>query len=462
MPSVSTIAAIRFGTGLVPRKAGPAPAPLDAAALLGDLTAPDTLPARFPVITRAEAEALAGQVRPARRAAEAGTQAGDPAPDIAYRALRQELRLATNRGAQMVLARAVAAPIGFRERLVQFWGDHFATRARNAEMGPMAQVFAEEAIRPHLAGRFPDMLKAAALHPMMLVYLDQTVSVGPNSKAGRKGGGLNENLAREMLELHTLGVGGSYAQADVRQLALLLTGLSFTYRAGWQFDAAKAEPGAETVLGEAYGGAVPADVTEIHAALEDLALHPETGRHLARKLAVHFTSDDPDPGMVEAMAAAYAGSGGALLPVYAAMLEHPAAWETFGAKARQPLDFLVAALRALGVTGERVAGLAPGPVNNQLLAPLRLMGQPFAAPPGPDGWPEQAADWINPQGLAARIEWAMKGPRSWAKPLPDPRRLLRAALDDAAGERLTWAVSRAETAVEGAGLILASPDFNRR
>lgn len=462
MPSTPTIAAIRFGTGLRPRQAGPAPAPLDAAALLGDLTAPDRMPARFPVLTRAEAEALAGQVRPARRAAEAGTKAGDPAPELAYRALRQRLRLATNRGAQMTIARAVEAPVGFAERLVQFWGDHFATRARNAEMGPMAQVFAEEAIRPHLAGRFPDMLKAAATHPMLMVYLDQTASVGPNSPAGRKRGGLNENLAREMLELHTLGVGGSYAQADVRQLALLLTGLSFTYRAGWHFDATKAEPGAELVLGERYGGAVPADVSEIHAALEDLALHPETGRHLARKLAVHFTSDDPDPGMVDAMAAAYAAGGGALLPVYAAMLEHPAAWDSFGAKARQPLDFLVAALRALGVSGAQVAALAQGPVNNQLLGPLRLMGQPFAAPPGPDGWPEEAADWINPQGLAARIEWAMKGPRLWAKPLPDPRRLLRAALDDAAGERLAWAVGRAENAAEGTGLILASPDFNRR
>lgn len=462
MPSVSTIAAIRFGTGLLPRKAGPAPAPLDAAALLGDLTARDRMAARFPVITRAEAEALARQVRPARRAAQAGTEAGDPEPELAYRALRQQLRVATNRGAQMVLARAVDAEIGFRERLVQFWGDHFATRPRNAEMSPMAQVFAEEAIRPHLAGRFPDMLKAAATHPMLMVYLDQTSSVGPNSKSGRKRGGLNENLAREMLELHTLGVGGSYAQADVRQLALLLTGLSWTYRAGWHFDPSKAEPGAEVVLGEAYGGADPADVTEIHAALEDLALHPETGRHLARKLAVHFTGDDPDAGMVAAMAAAYSASGGELMPVYAVMLEHPAAWDTFGAKARQPQDFLVAALRALGATGEQIAALKSGPVNNQLLGPLRLMGQPFAAPPGPDGWPEAAAEWINPQGLAARIEWAMKGPRFWVNPLPDPRRLLRAALDDAAGERLAWAVGRAETVAEGTGLILASPDFNRR
>ncbi len=462
MPSAPTIAAIRFGTGLRPRRAGPAPAPVDAAALLAELQAPDVLAARFPVLTRPEAEEMARQVRPARRAGQAGTERGDPAPELAYRALRQRLRFATARGAQMAIARAVEAEIGFRERLVQFWSDHFATRPRNAALGPMSQVFAEEAIRPHLAGGFPAMLKAAATHPMMLVYLDQNVSVGPNSRAGRKGGGLNENLAREMLELHTLGVGGGYVQADVRQLALLLTGLSWTYRAGWHFDASRAEPGAETVLGEAYGGAAPAQVSEIHAALEDLALHPDTGRHLARKLAVHFTSDDPDAGMVESMAAAYAASGGALLPVYAAMLAHPAAWQTFGAKARQPLDFLVAALRALGVSGERVAALDPGGVNNRLLAPLRLMGQPFAAPPGPDGWPEAAGEWITPLGLAARIEWAMTAPRHWAKPLPDPRRLLRAALDDAAGERLAWAVGRAETGAEGAGLILASPDFNRR
>ncbi|CAM5394543.1 hypothetical protein FALB51S_02097 [Frigidibacter albus] len=363
---------------------------------------------------------------------------------------------------RLTLARAVDAQIGFRERLLQFWTDHFTARPRGPDMGPMAQVFAEEAIRPHLAGRFADMLKAADTHPLMLVYLDQTVSVGPNSQAGRKGGGLNENLAREMLELHTLGVGGSYGQADVRQLALLLTGLFWTYRAGWAFDPTRAEPGAETVLGESYGGAVPADVSEIHAALEDLALHPDTGRHLAWKLAVHFTSDDPDAGMVEDMAAAYARGGGALMPVYAAMLDHPAAWETFGAKTRQPQDFLVAALRSLGVSGAQVAQLAPGAVNNHLLGPLRRMGQPFAGPPGPDGWPEAASSWITPQGLAARIDWAMTAPRHWTRPLPDPRHLLRAALDDAAGERLVWAVGRAETAAEGAGLVLASPDFNRR
>lgn len=462
MPSASTIAVIRFGSGLRPRRAGPAPPPVDAAALLAELAVPDPMPARFPVLSRAEAEALGVQVRPARRAAQAAKTSGDPGPERAYRALQQQMRFANGRAAQMTLARAVDAGIGFRERLQQFWADHFATQARGAERGLMQQVYVEEAIRPHLAGRFPDMLKAAATHPMMLIYLDQTVSVGPNSKAGRKGGGLNENLARETLELHTLGVGGSYGQADVRQLALLLTGLSWSYRNGWQFDAAKAEPGAETVLGEAYGGAVPADVSEIHAALEDLALHPDTGRHLARKLAVHFTSDDPDPGLVDSMAAAYAANGGALVPVYAAMLDHPAAWDSFGAKARQPFDFLAAALRALGVTGEQVASLNPGGVNNQLLGPLRAMGQPFAAPSGPDGWPEAASEWITPQGLAGRIEWAMKGPRHWAKPVPDPRRLLRAALDDAAGERLTWAVGRAETATEGAGLILASPDFNRR
>lgn len=461
MPSASTIAAVRFGSGLRPRKAGPAPAPVDAAALLDELTAPDPMPARFSVLTRAEAEALGAQFRPVRRAARMA-ETDDPEPQRALRAMQKKLRFANGRGAQMTLARAVGAEIGFRERLQQFWSDHFATQPGGVERGLMQQVYVEEAIRPHLAGRFADMLKAAATHPMMLVYLDQTASVGPNSKSGRKGGGLNENLARETLELHTLGVGGSYGQADVRQLALLLTGLSWTYRSGWQFDAAKAEPGAETVLGQAYGGAVPADVSEIYEALEDLALHPETGRHLARKLAVHFTADEPDPGMVDSMAAAYAASDGALLPVYAAMLDHPAAWDSFGAKARQPFDFLTAALRALGVTGEQVAALEPAGVNNNILTPLRAMGQPFAAPPGPDGWPEAASEWITPQGLAARIEWAMKGPRRWANPLPDPRRLLRAALDDAAGERLTWAVGRAETATEGAGLILASPDFNRR
>ncbi|WP_164738083.1 DUF1800 domain-containing protein [Frigidibacter oleivorans] len=456
MPSPPTIAALRFGFGLAPGHAPPA----DAGALLAALAAPDDLARRYPVLDLAGAESLHRALTAARRAA----RDGDPEAQAALKAMQAESRLAMERGAQMAVARAVADPAGLRERLMAFWLDHFTVRAKNQEMQPMLQVFADEAIRPHLTGRFAEMLIAAETHPMMLHYLDQSNSLGPGSKAGQKGkGGLNENLGRELLELHTLGVGAEYGQTDVRQMALLLTGLRWTEKTGWIFDPARAEPGAETVLGASYGGAGAARVEDIHAALADLAVHPATGRHLARKLAVHFVADDPDPALVDHVAAAYAGSGGALMPTYAALLDHPASWQGLGAKLRQPYDLLVAGLRAFGVSGDEVAGLEPKSAGRRLLGPLRDMGQPWMRAPGPDGWREEPEAWIHPQGLAARIQWAMGAALAWRKgDLPEPMAFAEAALSDALSDRLAWAVPKAETRPEAIGLVLAAPEFNRR
>jgi uncharacterized protein (DUF1800 family) len=187
------------------------------------------------------------------------------------------------------------------------------------------------------------MLMAVATHPAMLLYLDQAQSVGPNSARGaRRDRGLNENYARELMELHTLGVGAVYSQDDVRQLAELLTGLAVDPVAGFVFDARRVEPGPERVLGRDYAGD---GIEAIRAVLADLAARPETARHLAHKLAVHFVADDPDPGLVTAMEAAFRDSGGDLVAVTAALLAHPAAWAEAAAKARQPFDFVVAALR---------------------------------------------------------------------------------------------------------------------
>lgn len=451
VPALATLTAIRFGTGL------PGQGPGGPEALIDELTAPDDLPGRFPVLDEAAAEALGARVGPLRKAA----RRREPGAEEPYQQAKRDLRQAELRGAQMTLARALAAPIGFRERLQWFWADHFTVRARFVEHRAMPQAFVEGAIRPHVAGRFADMLKAATLHPMMMVYLDQTRSVGPQSKTGRKGGGLNENLGRELLELHTLGVGAGYGQADVRQMSLLLTGPTWNFQRGWRFEQSRVEPGAETVLGRRYGGARPASLAEIDAALEDLALNPATAAHLSRKLAVHFCADQPDPDMVAAMTRAYRDNDGALLPVYAAMLAHPAAWAVPAQKIRQPWDFLVAATRALGVPAETVAALKPGDVQRRVFAPLRRMGQPWGEPDGPNGWPEEAQAWLTPQGLAGRIDWAMNDSRLWRKP-PDPRLFWQEALGDAADETLVTAVGRSETDREGLALILASPAFNRR
>ncbi|MEI4471653.1 DUF1800 domain-containing protein [Frigidibacter sp. MR17.24] len=453
MPAAATIAALRFGTGLVPGGAPPA----GAAALLDDLSGPDPMPARHPAPSSEAVRAMILALREARAARKDGTGSQQD-----FRAAQARLVAAARGNGVAQIARAVAAPVGFRERLVAFWADHFTVIGRGAEQRPMVLAFADEAIRPHVAGRFADMLRAAILHPAMLVYLEQNVSVGPNSAAARRGRGLNENLGRELLELHTLGVGAGYGQDDVRQMALLLTGLGWSPQAGMTFRPEAAEPGAETVLGRAYGGPGRARIADVEAALDDLARRPETLRHLSRKLAVHFCADDPDPDLVATIEAAWRAHDGALVPVCEALLSHPAAWDSFGQKIRQPQDFLVAALRALAVGGDGVAALAPPVANKRLFQPLRRLGQPIGEPAGPDGWPEAADVWLTSQGLAGRIDWAMTQPPFWSRDPGDPRLFLRNALADAAGPVLTTAVARAESGREAVGLVLASPDFNRR
>ncbi|NHX27388.1 DUF1800 domain-containing protein, partial [Escherichia coli] len=267
-----------------------------------------------------------------------------------------------------------------RERLVRFWADHFTALGKNPILRGLEFGYVEEAIRPNITGSFAGLLKAAVTHPMMLHYLDQARAVGPNAPGAKGVRGLNENLAREVLELHTLGVGAPYAQDDVRELAELFTGMTVNSEQAFNFRPRLAEPGAEEVLGQRYGGAT-ARLADIHAALDDLAHHPATARHIATKLAVHFVADLPDTGLVDHIAGTYAQTGGDLLACYGALLDHPAAWGAEAQKARQPFDFVAASLRALD---------APMPEGDK--APLRLfarpmaeMGQPIEGPIGPDG-----------------------------------------------------------------------------
>jgi uncharacterized protein (DUF1800 family) len=357
------------------------------------------------------------------------------------------------------VARGVSTSDGFRERLVQFWADHFTTEARFRHDVGLTPAMIEECIRPHVGGRFVDMLSAVTLHPAMLLYLDQVQSVGPGSPEGlRREAGLNENLARELLELHTLGVGAGYSQDDVRQAAELLTGLTADPEVGFFFNPRLAEPGAETVQGQSYDGEGLQPVLDL---LGDLAVHPDTARHLARKLVVHFISDTPDEGQVADMAAAYLQSSGALGPAYAAMFAHPASFAPVAAKARQPFDFIVAALRALEVPVADILSMGRGEARRKLILPMQAMGQSWARPGGPDGWEEGAEAWITPQGMAARITWAMAAPDDFGR-ITDAREFVVRALGNRASERLIWAVNAAENQREGMGLVLASPEFNRR
>jgi uncharacterized protein (DUF1800 family) len=443
------LSAIRFGTGLPA-----APGSTTPEAMLAALDGPDVIVGAWPGVTMAEALPLYQTAAKLRKELRK-----DESLRPAYREVNQQVQEQAARGFLVQVVRGVATEDGFRERLVQFWADHFTTEARFRHDAGLTPAMIEESIRPHVGGRFGDMLAAVTLHPAMLLYLDQVQSVGPGSPAGqRRGAGLNENLARELLELHTLGVGSAYAQDDVRQAAELLTGLTVDVEEGFRFNRQIAEPGAEVVLGQSYDGEGVEPVLDL---LRDLARHPDTARHLARKLVVHFISDTPDEAQVEAMAGAYIASDGVLSAVYAAMFAHPAAFAPTAAKARQPFDFMVASLRALRADPARIMEQGRGAIRRRMLMPLRSMGMDWMRPGGPDGWEEAAEAWITPQGMAARITWAMEMPGQLAT-LPDPRELVVTALGNRASERLIWAVNASQDQREGVGLILVSPEFNRR
>lgn len=456
MTSYDQLAAIRLGFGLSPRIDPPRDA-ASVAASVDRAVAPDP-----DAILLDQVRDWQIQGRDLSRAAREG---GDNArkPDRAH---RQDMRARFDRSILNRFARAVDDPSGFGERLVWFWADHFTTRGGSVYENLLWAAMVNDAIRPHLTGRFAEMMIAAETHPAMLRFLDQSGSVGPNSVQAMRNPdrarGLNENLAREMIELHSLGVGAPYDQADVEGLARLLTGLSYNPNQPGVFRPNLAEPGAETILGRSYGGEGRPSLDDITAAIGDLARHPATADHIARKMAVHFIADDPPAALVARLSAVFSDTDGDLGAMNLAIAEAPELASAFRAKMRQPFEFLAASLRGLGITGDQVRAMSGAQLRALILQPLEVMGQPWADPPGPDGWPEDAGHWASPQGLAMRITWAMNQPAAMLDRLPDARDFLATALGDTASEALTWAVPRAESQAEGIGLVLASADFNRR
>lgn len=439
-------ALFRFGLG--PRADGVRPPDPGA-----QLDGPDAMAARHPGPGGTAAFDAFAALRALRRA-----DPPDPAGVARAEGAMTVLVLATQR---RHLARALDTGTPYRERLVRFWANHFSVTPKLRILIPEWAEMIDAAIRPHVAGRFAGMLHAAVRHPAMLRYLDQDSSVGPNSRMGRnRGVGLNENLGRELLELHTLGADGPYAQADVRAAALLLTGHAVD-RGQSAFDPRRAEPGIQTILGRRYGGMIRRD-TDLSALLDDLAAHPATAAHLARKLAVHFVADEPPADLVADLAAEWVASGGDLGRVSRALAAHPLAREAPPAKIRPPFEFVVAAFRALGVQGAGPQDWPADTLRRLALTPMTTMGQNWMGAASPAGWPERTAAWLTAPALAARIDWAMDAPARLRPALPDARAFLDVALAGGGDARLRRLVAGAETQAEGVGLVLASPAFQRR
>jgi len=450
-----TISAVRFGFGL---RQGDA-VPDSPQAIMRGLRDFEPRPGREVADLETRGELMSTQ----RKARDARKKKGgdmEMAEEMLDEVRNDYIEMIVN-DAQDSFATAVDSKSGFFERLSAFWADHFTVASDNRRLTLMVGDMIRSAIRPHVTTSFPQMLSAVTKHPAMLIYLNQNRSIGPNSKAGqRRERGLNENLAREIMELHTLGVGGGYDQTDVREFAELLTGLA-TDRDGFEFRPRYAEPGAERVLGEKYGDNGPAELADIEEALRDLALHPQTAEHLATKLVVHFIGAPADPGLVRDMARAYREAGGQLNPMYRLMLEHESAWSLPLLKAKTPFDFVVSTFRAYGLTGRDIRQMKTGDFRQAALLPVTQMGQPFLRPAGPNGWPEEPEAWITPSNLAARVIWAHETAQRFARER-DPRAFLDQTLGPIASPQLSSAVAGAETRFEGVAVVLASPEFNRR
>jgi len=398
----------------------------------------------------------------ARRAARNGD--GDAAMGFRERFARSQLQELGWR-----YRHAAATEHDFVERLVRFWSNHFAVSADKRTAALYAAPMEREAIRPHVAGDFADLLLAVEQHPAMLRYLDNVRSVGERSRLAQRQrrrmdaeaaprAGLNENLAREILELHTLGVDGGYAQDDVRELARAITGWSVPLPrdldAGasttFQFRSNAHEAGVRQVLGRRYAAEGEA---QGRAILRELAVHPATARHVCGKLARHFVSDAPPRTLVERMAEAWTRSGGALRSVYAAMIDSPDAWSPEARKLKTPDDFVVSALRSTGTS--------PGETPRALVGLLGRLGQPPFTPRSPAGFADDAAEWSGADAVWKRIQ-AAQSLAETATAEPDALRTAEQVFGPLLDGDTALALRRAESPREGLALLFASPAFQWR
>jgi uncharacterized protein (DUF1800 family) len=342
------------------------------------------------------------------------------------------------------------------ERIVGFWSNHFTISMVAPILRSIAGSYEREAVRPHVLGRFRDMLHAVVRHPAMLVYLDNYRSIGPNSRVGRRRGrGLNENLAREILELHTVGVNGGYTQDDVINFARALTGWTvdtsdgeaqgtFVFKRQWH------EPGAVTIMGRTYpeGG-----VEQAEAVLDDLAAHPATARHLARKLAVHFVSEKAPVSLVERLESAFRHGDGDLDALTRMLVSSDDAWRAEPRKVLPPYDFVIAVFRALEHT----------PRFPVLANALRAFGHVVWRAPSPAGWPDEDEAWASPHAVVERLDWVKQVTAGVPASIADD---VRDYADGLFGDTLSdftrQAIARSETREQALALLFMSPEFQRR
>ena len=438
-----------------------------------------------PTVT-APAAAAPGAIGDALRAVRMAGQGNDQERRDARRHL-VELGMTESRAA--INAR-IMSDRPFVERLVAFWSNHLCvSTAAKAQVAPLAGSYERDVIRPHVLGRFEDMVLASAKHPAMLIYLDNFLSTGPTSRGARAGAqrtnnrrGLNENYARELMELHTLGVNGGYTQQDVQELAKILTGWTIEGIGGpgarqmppggqprrrgargaqlpsraetgdpvrFFFQELLHEPGTKTVLKERYN---EDGASEGERVIRALCRHASTAQFVATKLVTHFISDDPPPTAVDRVARTFRASDGDLKVVARALVDDPDAWREDTQKFRTPQDWFIAVLRAVGVND----ATPNAPVV------LRQLRQPFWSPAAPKGFGDTMQEWADPDSLLNRGELARTLSRLPAISGLDPRSLVE-VVDVPAKNPLHGLVADAAIpATERVALAIAGPAFQWR
>jgi uncharacterized protein (DUF1800 family) len=469
--TAAAIAANRFGLGARPGELAAAGAdPADW--LLAQLKSPP------PVLSgdglRPSAEVLAKALELRKEIADQRREGGDEVQVKAAVKVHALYRPIYIDEAFARFSHSIDTDRPFLERLTQFWTNHFAVSIDKITVLGLAGAMEREAIRPRVTGHFTDLLLAVEQHPAMLLFLDNQASIGPNSTAAQFAGGkkrkigINENLAREILELHTLGVDGGYTQADVSTFAQAISGWSiggqdYGRRLGrlgrlglddgapgqFHFREIFHEPGTKRLLGKSYG---EDGVRQGEAILRDLALRPETARHISTKLARHFIADDPPPAAVARISRAWLDSRAHLPAVYKALIDSKEAWEQPLAKFKTPADYIYSSYRALGI---------PLREKRRALASFEALGQRSLMPGSPAGWPDTSADWDGSSALLKRVTWA----DLVAQRLGDARNardLAPQLLGGTLSEDTAKAIARAETGAQALTLLLASPEFMRR
>jgi uncharacterized protein (DUF1800 family) len=358
--------------------------------------------------------------------------------------------------AQAHFQAALGADIGFVERLVWFWSNHFCVSADKGQaVRTLCGSFEREAIRPNALGRFGNLLLAVESHPAMLHYLDNVRSIGPGSIAGiDRGAGLNENLAREILELHTLGVRTVYTQSDVTSFAKVITGWSVVpsrqdpvHGGEFAFNPRTHEPGAQTVIGKIYS---EDGFDQGRAVLADLARHPATAQHIAVKFATHFISDKPPQALIARLTKRFVDTDGDLKELAKTLVTSEESWQTPRDKLKRPHEWIVAAFRATDVTPPEI---------QPIIQAQNMLGEPLWRPPAPKGFSDDSAEWLP--GIAERLDVANVFASRYGLSI-EPDAVIDIALGPLATNETRQMVKRAESRPQALALLLMAPEFQRR